>query len=70
MSEKFLDDKNKVLQAGEHYVTSDYKSRNNDRQHHKGIDLVGINKYADYVVECDGKEIGEALEAVRLQIGK
>jgi len=27
-------------------------------------------KYADYVVECDGKEIGEALEAVRLQIGK
>ena len=27
-------------------------------------------KYADYVVECDGKEIGEALQAVRLQMGK
>jgi shikimate kinase len=27
-------------------------------------------KYADYVVECDGKKIGETLEAVRLKIGK
>lgn len=27
-------------------------------------------KYADYVVECDGKKIGETLEAVRQQIGK
>ena len=27
-------------------------------------------KYADYVVECDGKKIGETLEAVRAAIGK
>ena len=27
-------------------------------------------KYADYVVECDGKKIGETLEAVRNTIGK
>ena len=27
-------------------------------------------KYADYIVECDGKKIGETLEAVRLKIGK
>ena len=26
--------------------------------------------YADYVVECDGKKIGETLEAVRAKIGK
>lgn len=27
-------------------------------------------KYADYIVECDGKKIGETLEAVRAQLGK
>lgn len=27
-------------------------------------------KYADYIVECDGKKIGETLEAVRQMIGK
>lgn len=27
-------------------------------------------KYADYVVECDGKKIGETLEAVRKTMGK
>ena len=27
-------------------------------------------KYADYVVECDGKKIGETLDAVRQAIGK
>lgn len=27
-------------------------------------------KYADYIVECDGKKIGETLEAIRLKIGK
>ena len=26
--------------------------------------------YADYIVECDGKDIGETLEKVRVQIGK
>ena len=26
--------------------------------------------YADYVVECDGKKIGETLEAVRAKLGK
>lgn len=27
-------------------------------------------KYADYIVECDGKKIGETLEAVREKIGR
>ena len=27
-------------------------------------------KYADYVVECDGQEIGETLEKVKLLLGK
>jgi len=27
-------------------------------------------RYADYIVECDGKKIGETLEAVRDKIGK
>lgn len=27
-------------------------------------------KYADYIVECDGKKIGETLEAVRAKLGK
>jgi len=26
--------------------------------------------YADYIVECDGKKIGETLEAVRAKLGK
>jgi shikimate kinase len=27
-------------------------------------------KYADYILECDGKKIGETLEAVRKKLGK
>ena len=27
-------------------------------------------QYADYIVECDGKKIGETLDAVRKKIGK
>ena len=27
-------------------------------------------KYADYIVECDGKKIGETLEAVKQKLGK
>ena len=37
------DFKNKVLENGVHYITSDYKTRNNSRPNHKGIDLVSHN---------------------------
>ena len=37
------DFKNKVLENGVHYITSDYKTRNNSRPDHKGIDLVSHN---------------------------
>lgn len=35
--------KNPVLKHGIHYLTSDYKSRNEDRKNHNGMDLVGAN---------------------------
>ena len=44
--------KNNVLKNKAHYVTSDYKTRNNSRKNHKGIDLVshnGKNTTTDYV---------------------
>lgn len=48
--------KNKVLKEGVHYVTSDYKTRNQGRSDHNGIDLIGNNKNADYIVAiADGQ---------------
>lgn len=39
-------------------MTSDYKTRNAGRTSHNGIDLIGKNKNADYVVAiADGKVI-------------
>ena len=37
------DFKNKVLENGVHYITSDYKTRNSSRKNHNGIDLVSHN---------------------------
>lgn len=41
--EGLQDFKNKVLENGVHYITSDYKTRNKSRPDHKGIDLVSHN---------------------------
>ena len=38
-----LNVKNNVLKGGKHYVTSDYKTRNENRSTHNGMDLVGAN---------------------------
>ena len=54
---KFIADvKNKVLEKGEHYITSDYKTRNTSRSH-KGIDLIGQNKSIDNVTAIDKGEV-------------
>lgn len=45
-----MDLKNKVLEQGVHYLTSDYKTRNAERKTHTGMDFIG-NYYAkDYIV--------------------
>ena len=50
--------KNKVLREGTHYLTSDYKTRNSGRESHNGMDLIGKNKAADYIVAiADGQVI-------------
>ncbi len=36
-----LEVKNKVLASGIHYLTSDYKTRNENRSSHNGMDLIG-----------------------------
>lgn len=48
--------KNNVLKNKVHYITSDYKTRNNSRKNHKGIDLVshnGKNTTTDYVIAIE-----------------
>ena len=46
-----------VLEKGVHYLTSDYKDRNKDREH-KGIDLIGKGKSIDNVIAiASGKVI-------------
>ena len=49
--------KNKVLKKGEHYVTSDYKIRNNKRKNHNGIDMVGKNSSLDEIVAIANGEV-------------
>lgn len=46
---KLLKVKNSVLKEGVHYLTSDYKTRNNSRGHN-GMDMIGKNKRTDYVI--------------------
>ena len=38
-----LNVRNKVLKGGKHYLTSDYKTRNESRGTHNGMDLIGPN---------------------------
>lgn len=52
-----LEIKNKVLKDGVHYVTSDYKTRNQGRADHNGIDLIGNNKFADYIVAIEDGQV-------------
>lgn len=44
-----LNVKNSVLKGGKHYVTSDYKTRNESRSTHNGMDLVGPNGVDDII---------------------
>ena len=41
--------KNNVLKGGKHYLTSDYKTRNESRSTHNGMDLVGKNGIDDII---------------------
>lgn len=45
--------KNAVLKENIYYLTSDYKTRNEDRSNHNGMDFVGKNRGADYVIAID-----------------
>lgn len=49
-----LNVKNNVLKGGKHYVTSDYKTRNENRSTHNGMDLVGANGVDDIVAIENG----------------
>jgi len=40
-----------------HYLTSDYKTRNFDRGSHNGIDLIGKNMAADYIVTIEDGQV-------------
>lgn len=44
-----LNVKNNVLKGGKHYLTSDYKTRNESRGTHNGMDLIGPNGIDDIV---------------------
>ena len=44
-----LNVRNKVLKGGKHYLTSDYKTRNESRGTHNGMDLIGPNGVDDIV---------------------
>lgn len=50
-----LNVKNNVLKEGVHYLTSDYKTRNESRSTHNGMDLVGKNGVDDIVAIEDGE---------------
>lgn len=46
---KLMTVKNNVLKGGKHYLTSDYKTRNESRNAHNGMDLVGPNGIDDII---------------------
>lgn len=50
-----LNVKNNVLKSGIHYLTSDYKTRNESRSTHNGMDFVGKNGVDDIVAIASGK---------------
>ena len=49
-----LNVKNNVLKGGIHYLTSDYKTRNESRSTHNGMDLIGKNGIDDIVAIASG----------------
>ena len=53
MAYKLMEVQNKVLKNGVHYLTSDYKSRNESRKSHSGIDMIGKGYATDYIVAID-----------------
>lgn len=53
MNIKLLEVFNPVLFNKVHYLTSDYKTRNEDRNNHNGIDLIGNNRNTDYVIAIE-----------------
>ena len=46
--------KNNILKGKVHYLTSDYKARNNNRSTHNGMDFIGPNQIDDIVAIEDG----------------
>lgn len=52
---KKIDVKNNVLKMGEHYLVSDYKTRNSTRNKHNGMDIVGKKGDYDIVAIESGK---------------
>ncbi len=52
---KLMAVRNNVLKGGKHYLTSDYNTRNESRNSHNGMDLVGINGIDDIIAIEDGK---------------
>ena len=58
--------KNPVLKNGVHYMTSDYKTRNSGRDSHSGIDMIGKNYAADYIISRAGaNSIFEILASIK-----
>lgn len=56
MSVKKIDVKMPVLKNGNHYLTSDYKTRG-DRSAHNGMDMIGKNPSIDDIVAIDDGEV-------------
>lgn len=50
---KRIEVQNPVLLNRVHYLTSDYKTRNEDRSTHNGMDFVGKSYRTDYVIAID-----------------
>ena len=51
---KLLNVQNNILKSGRHYLTSDYKTRNENRSTHNGMDFVGPNGIDDIVALASG----------------
>ncbi len=49
--------KNKILKSGIHYLTSDYKTRNESRSTHNGMDFVGSVKQDEILSIADGEVV-------------
>ena len=48
-----LEVRNPVLKRGYHYLTSDFKTRNENRKTHNGMDFIGKNKSIDEVIAIE-----------------